>query len=387
MRFMVVVSGDYGELGAALYFLRGLPPEPRPVLALPPSLLGAADDTPGVDVQSFANIRALTALVRQARPDVVMLASGYLLAISSVFTFLDAVRFLRFLRGRGANVITTDPFLGAVRGPRDLDFRTLAERRGERRSLLVTLGRRGFYAAVAAVMYLHLSAVARLLRSAWHVYPVPSHRVRPRPGVRSLCYCYAVAVPAAPAGASGRGTRPVWLFVLSMVDYRMHAADRGAAFVEDVARRLGEAVALGRDVEVIGPEAFIEALQPLVAGQPRIAARSDASHARYMASLVGAEYAFFWNYYSFSVLHRVLAGLPVFFFDAGHLIHILPSIEAEGIRVFYDGWRPPLLAVGAALDEAQLAELASETAGRFARIAEGLRRCPSPGELLRTVAP
>lgn len=380
MRVMAVVSGDYGELGLALYFLQGLRLGRPPVVAVPPALAEAVAGSPGVESRVFDGYRDLADLCRLERPDVVLLASGYLLAINSLLTIADTARLLRLLARGGAAVLTSDPFLGVVRSPAVIDFRTLAERRGQRGGVVRYAARRCLYAAVAAAMYAHLAIVARLLRRAWHVYPVPARRLRSRPGVRALCFH-----TDAPAPAPRDAGRPAWIFVLSKVDHDLHSGDARPAFAARVARRLHEAVAMGRDVQVIGPPAFIEALAPHVAGEPRIAARNVASHEHYLADLVRAEYAFFWNYYSFSVLHRVLAGKPVLFFDAGHLVHILPPIAEEGVRVFYGGWRPPLLDADVALDEERLGKAAAQAEERFRGIAASLRECPAPQELLAHV--
>jgi hypothetical protein len=172
--------------------------------------------------------------------------------------------------------------------------------------------------------------------------------------------------------------------VLSKIDFEMLSREHGASFVDQLARRLEEAVAMGRDALVLGPEILVRALVPRISGNANITARSDTSYAGYMRSLMGAEYAFFWNYLSFSLLHRVVANGPVFFFGAGHLDHILPRMAQEGIRMFYAGWSPPLLPLDAPLAETDLARREVEVRREFRRIEEGMRLCPAPRELLRT---
>ncbi len=383
MRLLVIVSSDYGELGTAMYFLKGLEAGASPVLLLPPPLDRSADVLPGMETRIYSSLADIFRWAAEARPDTVMLASGYLLAINSCLTLIDVIRLLRFLRRAGVTVLTSDPFLGLVRGPRAFDFRTLAERRHEGRASMAAIRRRAFGAAAATILYGHLAVLGRQLRSAWHIYPVPTQRLRPRPGARRLCYFNGAAHSIPKSSQTPSGPRPVWLFVLSKVDFEMHSRDQGDAFVARIAERLEEGVALGRDVTVIGSEDLVKSLRPRIAGQPRITAYGETTYDGYMNRLMAAEYAFFWNYYSFSVLHRVLVNRPVFFFDAGHLIHFLPAIDQEGIRVFYDGWRPPLLALDAALDEPDLARRALEVDEQFRRIEQGLRQCLSPWELLQ----
>lgn len=379
MKLLVIVSGDYGELGAAMYFLQGLRVAQAPVLMLPTALRASAGTPAGLDLRAFAGLDDLTRALDDVRPDVVLLASGYLLASGTVLGLAEAIRLLRRLRRDGVALLTSDPFLGALPLPWEIDFRRLDERGGGRWHP-AALARRALYAAVAAAMCAQLRLLGAHLRDAWHIYPVPAARLAPATRPRRLSYFNAAAnADVAPA-------RPAWLFVLSKIDFEMHSRNDVAGFAARLAQRLAEAVALDRDVLVIGPEALVKALAPHVAGEPRIASHSDTGYEGYLASLLAAEYAFFWNYYSFSVLHRVLAGRPVLFFDAGHLAHFLPVLEAEGIRICYDGWRPPLLAVGAPFDARDLAVRGEETTRQFARIATDLRACPSPQELLLTVA-
>jgi hypothetical protein len=160
---------------------------------------------------------------------------------------------------------------------------------------------------------------------------------------------------------------------------------QGDRFVSRLVERLEDGVALGREVLMIGPEILVVAVRERLGNRPGIGIRSEAPYASYMQDLMRAEYAFYWNYFSFSIMHRVLANLPVLFFDEGHLPHILPAVGEAGVRMFYDGWRPPVLPMGGRLDEEDLERRAREATHEFRRIAEGMRRSPSPDELLRRV--
>jgi hypothetical protein len=108
-----------------------------------------------------------------------------------------------------------------------------------------------------------------------------------------------------------------------------------------------------------------------------------AGYPEFMRHLMQAECAFYWNYYSFSIMHRVLAGLPVLFFGEGHMVQILPALREAGVRLFYDGWRPPLLQLQAPLAGEDVARRADETRLEFQRLAAGLRACDSPAGLLQ----
>jgi hypothetical protein len=84
-------------------------------------------------------------------------------------------------------------------------------------------------------------------------------------------------------------------------------------------------------------------------------------------------------------MHRVLSARPVFFFAEGHMVNILPALREAGVRLFYQDWRPPLLALEQPLEAEQLAAGAQLARQEFRRLTEGLRHCHSPAAILRSV--
>jgi len=123
-------------------------------------------------------------------------------------------------------------------------------------------------------------------------------------------------------------------------------------------------------------------LRERIGGAAGIELCETAPHAMYMRLLLQAERVFFWNYYSFSVLHRVLSDQPVHYFDEGHMVSILPGLNQVGIDTFYAGWRPPLLSLEEPLDEARIEQVSGETRENFARIRTRIETGLSPRSLL-----
>src|SRR4030095_10749890 len=78
----------------------------------------------------------------------------------------------------------------------------------------------------------------------------------------------------------------------------------------------------------------------------------------FTALLLDAEHVFYWNVLSNSTILRITNRLPVFFFDAGHIVHALPALGARGLDVYWCGVTPPSLDIAEPLDAARLAELA-----------------------------
>jgi hypothetical protein len=123
----------------------------------------------------------------------------------------------------------------------------------------------------------------------------------------------------------------------------------------------------------------------MLSDAPGVELRENVAYGDYMARVVRAQRLFLWNYFSFSVLHRVLAGGPVHYFDEGHMVSVLPELEEAGIDTYYAGWRPPLLDVAERIDEDRLDDLARETRERFARIKERMAAGMSPAALLEVL--
>ena len=53
------------------------------------------------------------------------------------------------------------------------------------------------------------------------------------------------------------------------------------------------------------------------------------------ARLLAAEYAFYWNVFSFSVVLRIANGFPVFFYDRGHLSRTIEPLYDIGRGVHF----------------------------------------------------
>ena len=378
-RLLVVVSDDYGELGNALYFLNRLALSPRPLVLMPRSLAQAEAGDEHFDAHTYATLDDLRRAVTEFRPDVALIFSAYLLAVGRRLSWLSSLALFRLLRRQGVRIATSDPFLGLLRHPASLRFDDVL--RGTRPS-----GRLAAR-ALGSLIALRTWLISRAVRDAWHIYPAPLDHGRG--GVRHRWLAYyndqAPAVAGEPdAAADAQAKR--WLFVLSRVDHDMQVARHGSAFVDSVAGRLLDARRVGARVLLIGPAPLVAALRAKLPEDPLIEVRQELAYPRYMRALMDAEYVFFWNFYSFSIIHRIIAGRPVFFFDEGHMVKILPALQQAGIDMYYGGWRPPLLPAGEALDRATLDAQALEARAAFARIVARLRTCDAPRDMLRAIA-
>jgi len=379
MRLLVIVSGQFGELGLARYFLGGLGIDPPPIMMVPASLGQPEGIEPGVVIRTYGELEDIDRAVEDCDPEVVILFSGYLLTIGRRFSLFKAFALLRRLRRRGARIVTSDPFVGLVRNPWSLRFgKMIAPRKGG--------GPDRVAAALAPLLSIRTYLIHLQLRRYPHLYAAPVAHRFPVAGHRRYAFYNPGSGPGAGSWTAPPAAAPEWLFVLSEVDFRYQTNRLGESFAAHVAARLRDAARPGRRVAMIGPRPLIEDLRARLGAAPGIELRENVAYADYMASIVGAGRVFLWNYFSFSVLHRILAGGPVHFFDEGHMVSVLPELEQAGIDTYYAGWRPPLLDVAEPFDEVRLDRFAQETRARFAQIKERMAAGMSPSALLEAVS-
>jgi hypothetical protein len=378
MRLLVIVSGHFGELSLARYFLGGLGAEPVPVMMVPAVLGQPPGLEPGVDIRTYDDLDDIERAVEECAPDVVILFSGYLLTIGRRFSLFKAFALLRRLRRRGARIVTSDPFIGLVRNPWSLRFgKMFAPRKGGGHDLVA--------AALAPLLAIRTYLIHLQLRRHPHLYAAPVAHRFPVSGHRGYAFFNPVSDPGVAAVAAPPDAAPEWLFVLSEIDFRYQTNRLGDSFAGHVAARLRDAARPGRRVAMIGPRQLIGELRGRLSDAPGVELRENVAYGDYMARVVRAQRLFLWNYFSFSVLHRVLAGGPVHYFDEGHMVSVLPELEQAGIDTYYAGWRPPLLDVAERIDEDRLDDLARETRERFARIKERMAAGMSPAALLEVL--
>lgn len=374
-RLLVVVSSDYGELGGALYFLQGLSPRSTVTLLVPASLRDVVQGGEWhASVRTYQGSADILRAAAEERCQAALLFAGALLPLGTGLGLRGTWRLLSGLRRLGLPLLTSDPFVGLVHGPRSLHFAQAVQ--GDPSSL----ARRVLAARLAVTVWL----LQKRLRHACHLYPAPIERLHaPRPGGTPRCSYFSPAA-ARQALALPPSDPPAWVFVLSQVDWSLAAQDGADRFLQSLAARLGDAQRHGRRAVLIAPAGLLSRLRA-VGAAPGAELLDSLHYGDFMRRLLGAEYAFFWNYYSFSILHRVLAQRPVFFFGEGHMVNILPELREAGVRLFYRGWRPPLLAQQQALEAVPLAALARETLEAFALNAAELRGCATPAEILARV--
>ena len=377
MRLLIVISRDYGELGSALYFIRGEDWGARPLLLVPdlgiPGDLGDFD----CDLASYHHAEHIVEQIERYRPDALLLFSGYLLTMKQGRSVRSIRRVLRVARERKLPVFTTDPFLGALSRGDFPRFSSVLWRQAT--------GAARFGVPVrAALLYCRFRVLHRLLSRIPHLYVAPWSDDGAREHTPRLSFFNENVLEQSSANATASdGQSPFWLFVLSDIDAQRQLALTRGEFLDALGNFLLRATGLGRTVVFVAPRSLLASLRPELHASDDIKILSAPTYTVYERLVLDAEIVFFWNYFSFSLIHRLLNAKPLFFFDEGHMGNVLPSLIERGVQYYYAGWNPPTLDIRDTPDPDRLARMTNEFQSAVSRIVERYRSSPSPRDLLR----
>jgi hypothetical protein len=369
-KLLFVISSDYGELLHALYFLQDQP-FPAAILA-PPHLADAMPARHPVPCQTYSSVADVLAAVDRFRPEVVFLFSGYLYVTNTLFTLPELALLVDGLTARRVRVVTSDPFLGLMAG---IDENTFDALEPPVRKMLAEEYSQ-VHRVVGSLTHLYLVEPAEFVSSAHAVsFSNPQFQQRPTfvPSRAELL-----------AEIRGDPARPRWLFVLSNMDYWFSAGRYGGPRFDDVLTdRLREAAQLGRQPVLLAPYACTSAI---TLRDPHIDGLILLNQCRldlYLALLLEADYAFYWNIFSTSLLVRSLHRLPVFFFDSGHMARCCSLLRQRGLQHYYGTEEISYLDMSQPLQPSALAAGLPEQQVLLAGLKTRVLRSPSPVEMVQ----
>jgi hypothetical protein len=367
-KLLFVVSNDYGELSTALEFVARGPFEA--LILVPDRLFRANNGELPAACRSYHSVSDVLSAARAQSPDAVFLFSAYLYAVNGLLSVDDVRRLVECLRTLTQIVVTSDPFLGQLF---QIDKSTFSDQHPARRLLSE-----------------HFALLVPILDSVKHLY-----RVEPRPGAAagSISF-YNPGVVLDATERAERNQRALqtlgvipelkrWLFVISAEDYGAGIARWGkASFDVLLARRLKETADAGKQAILIGPQPGIEALRQGTSNPASAVLLEFCDYLTFQSLLCEAEYCFYWNIFSDSIIARVMNRQPVFFFDQGHLVRAMPPFLDVGIKHFYAGHQPPCLDQTAPLSANRLAALAVEEDRALDRARERFAKPPKPDQMI-----
>jgi hypothetical protein len=382
-RLMFVLSAAFGELFTAMYMVMGGRFHTAFAMRDPWYSLNRAG-LPGA-IYRFEDLNGLLAAIEEEAPDLVCLFCGYLFVKDEIFDYDGLDRLVKYLRVRGIKVVTSDPFLGLISRLPVLDFQNPIEQ-------LVTLPLRLGGEALFGPMFPYFLRVRAILHDVPHVYVVEPEEQ----GVRALAFYNpnvrrsAADQPVRRRHHEAHGTpsnapaQPYWLFIMAEADYRPQVKRDGAEwFHAGVARRLRETMEQGRRATLIAPAPCIAALEVDELLKECSFVRYCDFHS-YLALLLGAEYAFYWNIFSASLVARLLNRLPTFFFAPGHIADENRQMFEKGLACYYRNAQPTYVRAADPLDDAWLSAAAiAQEQQLFEPFFNNVRHLPTPEAMVR----
>jgi hypothetical protein len=367
-KLLFLLSSDYGELSNALHFVRGT--DLDATLLLPVRLFDANRDMLQARARPYATLAEAVEALDREQPDVVFLFSAYLYAVNGILA-LDAVEaLLTELERRRVRVVTSDPFLGLLRA----DGASLFSERHPQHQWLED----------------HFGRLAARVRDLTHLYQVPpdglagEHKVSVfNPHILSDAADIQQRRARLAAVLGIDPHRPRWLFLLASEDYGAQVARLGRERFEALLLdRLEDAARAGRQAVLIAPQPCVASLAGSGRALSGLISISFCGHDLFTDVLLEAEYAFYWNLFSNSLLARLANRLPVVFFDLGHLAHAMPALLDLGLKIYFAGATPALQDQQQELMLDAVAALAARQDRALEPAIENLRRSPTPRELL-----
>ena len=380
-RALLVVSKDYGELGLAISLLRGQEFASRARVLLPHRLFSDNKNTLPVSASPYAGLKDVLGAIAAHEPDLVFLLSGYLLEWDRLLARNSLDTLVRHLGERGCRVLTSDPFLGLAPHVTASQIDTQ-----------MVLSGHGLWRGLLPRLLLRLQgSKSRLLRvpsleHVVHLYPTSTPDSGYQDGVTRFSFFNPTLIRPAEAdrgrSPGDRGDQRLrWLFILSSTDFHCQRALFGlSGFTRLVANLLQRTLDAGRHPTLIAPRSIVEILSDFFYDKADLL--PFCPFAEFESRLLGAEYVFFWNAFSYSMLPRLANQLPMFVFDRGHLARTIEPFYQVALSAHFAGWVPAYLDQSQPLDPRTLADLAERQRLGTRAIRERWQSSPTPDDLV-----
>lgn len=364
---VAILSADYGELFNAMYFVMGMPF--KSTICATSRLYSTNQNRLPYNLCTYSSFDDLREIVEQLNPDLVLLFSGYLYKLNSLLSAEQTVDFLNYLRDRDIPYVTSDPSLGLIGNLADKPQNLTYERfRLQFEWLLPHLD----------IPHLYLSSVGIDCRSDSHSYFNPQlvfddaeknaieNRLRKSKILRNL---------------------PIWLFIMQPEDEVIQRNRYGEkTWNELLVARVAETIMAGKHAVVLAPERCLSTFAKHFIDDEAVLLLPGCHYTLFMQLLISAEYVFYWNRYSASILGRAINDGSLFCFDDGHLPLVLPDLKPIAERHFYVGSDFPNEDFTKRLDAKALAEKAATHAlSLFEPLLANFSQSPTPAELTETL--
>lgn len=384
-RLLFILDNDFGELTTVMYLLQGQELMERSTALLPERIYVPNKDRLKLPVQQYENLADILAVCDRDNPDIVFLCTGYLFSTHGTLKLDDLEELVSFLTKKGCAVVTCDPFMGMIGHP---DFAQLVDipipvpDDGDDLWALQLLKQ-----AEQQRLIHNLTASREILKDLPHLYPVPTSAPETPTdlvGIDAVSFYNPCLLESESAPASAESDdQPFWLFVLAFCDFEHQSIDLGIdRFVDSLAQRFEDVARAGRRVVFIAPKECLNQMDGRMPSSNNVELLSFCDYDRFTSLLLGAEFAFYWNAVSHSILLRLLNAKPVFLFNKGHLARGVKKIYPRIIDCYYQGREPIYLDPMAPLLLPELSQLSTQYCEQSKLISEGLQKAPTPDEVI-----
>jgi tetratricopeptide (TPR) repeat protein/glycosyltransferase involved in cell wall biosynthesis len=382
-RLLFVLDSDYGELTTVMYLLLGQSLRNESMLLLPSRLYVTNRDSLEGRTRPYTSQTDILKAIDREKPEIVFLCSAYLFTIHNLVPLKELPAFVRAIRNKGCQVVTADPFLG-----------TLSKVTPSRVSIGIPDNASEQLQRIKVIqdqrLMEHFSKSFQALKDLVHLYPAYTGSRDKRkspiiPEIKTTSFCNPeLLLPADIQQAEKRRRKRHWFFMIASRDYETQVIFHGKEwFIDVLVGKLEQAQRAGRHIVFVGPYDCVQTLIGRLTVTDSVTLMSFCSFQRFTSLLLTAEYAFYWNSLSHSMLLRLLNKAPVFQFDKGHLVRNVKPLYKRIVDCYYQGWEPIYLDQEKELDPENLKRLAAEYQKAAERVSVLLQRAPSPVEMIQ----
>jgi len=323
-RLLFVLSADFGEYVTASLFSRGQDFDSH--FAVPRALLPYAGSGRS-GFTAYSELGEVEELARAVRPDVVVLASGYMFPVNRIARPEALAGFIERLQQQGCALATTDPWLRiGILDP-------------ESRLEIHSVKRKGVDPEATARMRELQRFLERVYADTAHLFAVPLEGDR-----RWLPFFNPAFAGSAPKLEPAAGeSEDRWLFVLSKEDYVFLSGFESETFMETLRRRIGAVLSVARNrVTFIGPPELRALLADFSRGDARFRFVPFCDFDTFESEIRRARVAVYWNTLSSSLLYCLYYRVPLIFFGKGHQARVHPGLYEHVVARVYCGRGPVL---------------------------------------------
>lgn len=345
-KVLFILDEDFGELTTVLYLILGQPLFSASLILASPRVQNACSPILSDIMRPWHCAEDVFSELIIMQPDIVVLASGYLLPVHNLLNTEAIARLKSRCTEINARLVTADPFLGLI---------TPNVSTGLEHVISIDIPDYGLQELknikelANTRLCKELTNAESLLGNGPHLYPchldmagIESH---PSDARNMGFFNPMLLMPPDLIKAIDGAQKRHWTFVLSKVDYQMQTMHVGIPeFIGNIARLLRQTRDLGRDAVFSGPDDVLHGLAEVLGDDMdgiHLCRFSSFSH--FMTLLLASEYSFYWNIVSHSILIQLMNDRTVVLFDKGHLLRSAPALEPRIRNWYYQGDVQPYL--------------------------------------------